>query len=45
MEAMANTHDPARAALTAFLRRVFCVLANEAQRDALAFRKVLETLR
>ena len=43
MNTDANTW--ARAALRTFWRRVFTRLANDAQADSLAFRKVLEALR
>jgi hypothetical protein len=43
MNTDANTW--ARAALRTFWRRVFTRLANEAQADSLAFRRVLDSLK
>jgi hypothetical protein len=45
LSAMDTKHDPSRAALTAFLRRVFTMCAVQSEKDAKSFRKVLETLR
>lgn len=43
MNTDANTW--AAAALRAFLRRTFAQLANSAQKDSMAFRRVLESLK
>ena len=41
---MDKTHDPARAALLAFLRRTFTQLAVAAEKDAKQFRTALKGL-